>query len=102
MVTLHVKDQGVEFKETNLRFTVFASVPSPNMAPTYDLEWGFLCRDNASEISSYLHSSGRIKQTAVAKCRANYAYARHLISAVAFRATCQQELCGPYWCRHYL
>lgn len=42
------------------------------MDPTYGLEWVlFLCRNNVSEISSYLHSSGRIKQTAVAKCRAN-------------------------------
>lgn len=70
--------------------------------PACDLQGPFLCRINASEVSSYLHPSRRIKQTADTKCRANHAYASHSFSAVAFRAICQQGLCGLHWHRHHL
>lgn len=64
---------------TKPRSRVFASVPKSIWPPSLDLQGAFICRNNASEISPYLHLSGRIKQTADTKCRANHAYAMLLV-----------------------
>lgn len=52
-------------------------MPRSIWPPSYDLEQGLFCRNNASEISSCLHPPGRIKRTTATKCKANHAYARH-------------------------
>lgn len=93
---------GDKVNATKLRSRLLPSVPKVDLAPILWPRRGCLCRNNASEVSSCLHSCGRIKQTAATKCRANHAYASSLFSAVAFRAICQQGLYGHHWYQHHL
>lgn len=62
---------------------------------SFDLQGAFICRNNASEISPYLHLSGRIKQTAEAQCRANHAYAMLLVLRSAIQGDMSARAMRP-------